>query len=432
MASPILRCRDLGKCYPLRQNRAKRGYRTLREDLLRLPARMWAATVAGERKTGDFWALRDVSFDVAPGEVLGVIGRNGAGKSTLLKILSRITAPTTGSVDLYGRVGSLLEVGTGFHPELSGRENIFLSGAMLGMRRHEVRSRFDEIVAFAEVEKFIDTPCKHYSSGMYTRLGFAVAAHLDTAILLVDEVLAVGDANFQQRCLGKMAAVAKGGRTVLFVSHNLGAVGSLCPRAILLDEGGLKQDGPSREVIEGYLARVAQASGAEIEGLSAAGPAWVRAARVCDEAGLVRRVFSMTEPIRVECDVTLSRPGSYTLSLQVKEFDFNPIVHCTSGDAGFTLPEGPGDFRFAITVPPLQLYPGRYWVRLALTETVSGVQHEVDRLGVQIEQDFSLCARPLPRQAGLLYRTASWVQLPASPASASVPVAAPVSSSPLT
>jgi len=419
MSQPIIRCRGLGKCYPLRHNRAKRGYRTLREDLLRLPGRLWTAIAAPSEIPDDFWALRDVTFDVEPGEVLGIIGRNGAGKSTLLKILSRITSPTTGEVDLYGRVGSLLEVGTGFHPELTGRENIFLSGAMLGMRRHEVRDRFDEIVAFAEVERFVDTPCKHYSSGMYTRLGFAVAAHLETAILLVDEVLAVGDANFQQRCLGKMAAVAKGGRTVLFVSHNLGAVGSLCPRALMFDEGGLQQDGPSRDVIEGYLARVAQTTGPEVAGLMGKGPGWVRSARLCDEAGLIRRVFSMTEPIRVECEVTLRLASTYTLSVQIKEFDFSPIVHCTTGDAGFVMPEGPGDFRIGITVPPLQLYPGRYWVRLALTDTLSGVQHELDRLGVQVEQDFSLCARPLPRQAGLLFRRAHWSLLAPSSAPSS-------------
>jgi lipopolysaccharide transport system ATP-binding protein len=199
------------------------------------------------------WALKDVSFDVHRGEVVGIIGRNGAGKSTLLKMLSQITEPTKGRVELHGRVGSLLEVGTGFHPELSGRENIYLNGAILGMRTSEIARKFDEIVTFAEVEKFVETPVKHYSSGMYLRLAFAVAAHLEPEILIVDEVLAVGDAAFQKKCLGKMARVAKEGRTVLYVSHDMAAVTRLCERAILLDEGALVQDGVSHQVVRAYL-----------------------------------------------------------------------------------------------------------------------------------------------------------------------------------
>src|ERR1700726_2621507 len=193
----------------------------------------------------EFWALKDVNFEVQKGDVLGIIGRNGAGKSTLLKILSRITEPTRGRVAIRGRVASLLEVGTGFHPELTGRENIFLNGAVLGMTQREIRKKFDEIVAFAEVEKFLDTPVKHYSSGMYVRLAFAVAPHLESEVLIVDEVLAVGDAEFQKKCLGKMKDVGDHGRTVLFVSHNMQAVRSLCPRALLLDGGQVVVDGPA-------------------------------------------------------------------------------------------------------------------------------------------------------------------------------------------
>lgn len=207
------------------------------------------------RKNGNasqIWALRDVDFEIAAGEIVGIIGRNGAGKSTLLKILSRITEPTTGRVELYGRVASLLEVGTGFHPELSGRENIFLNGSILGMTRKEIERKFDEIVAFAEVEKFIDTPVKRYSSGMYVRLAFAVAAHLEPEILVVDEVLAVGDYRFQQKCLSKMRDVATLGRTILFVSHNMGAISRLCPRTILLNEGRIVCDGPTQKVIQTY------------------------------------------------------------------------------------------------------------------------------------------------------------------------------------
>jgi len=226
-------------------------YRTLREALVEAARAPFRARRAVPRET--LWALRDVSFEVRRGEVIGVIGRNGAGKSTLLKILSRITEPTSGSAELRGRVGSLLEVGTGFHSELTGRENILLSGAILGMRRAEIERKFDEIVAFAEVERFIDTPVKHYSSGMYLRLAFAVAAHLEPEILLVDEVLAVGDAAFQKRCLGKMSSVASAGRTVLFVSHNMAAIEGLCSRAILLAGGALAADDRPRQVIRSYL-----------------------------------------------------------------------------------------------------------------------------------------------------------------------------------
>ncbi|WP_043582556.1 ABC transporter ATP-binding protein [Geminisphaera colitermitum] len=202
----------------------------------------------------DFWALRDVAFKVEPGEVVGIIGRNGAGKSTLLKILSRITEPTTGRITLNGRVASLLEVGTGFHPELSGRENIFLNGAILGMRREEIRRKFDEIVAFSEVERFLDTPVKRYSSGMYVRLAFAVAAHLEPNILIVDEVLAVGDAQFQSKCLGKMRSVAReAGRTVLFVSHNLSVIQSICSRCLVLKQGRIVADGPTGDSVASYL-----------------------------------------------------------------------------------------------------------------------------------------------------------------------------------
>ena len=205
-------------------------------------------------ESGDtIWALKDVSFEIKQGEIVGIIGRNGAGKSTLLKILSRITEPTDGFAEIHGRVGSLLEVGTGFHGELSGRENIYLNGAILGMRKTEIARKFDEIVAFAEVEKFIDTPVKRYSTGMYLRLAFAVAAHLEPEILIVDEVLAVGDASFQNKCIGKMGAVAKEGRTVLFVSHNVAAVKSLCTRAILLDRGQVDCDGPVDEVVDRYI-----------------------------------------------------------------------------------------------------------------------------------------------------------------------------------
>ena len=252
---PIIKAENVSKRYDLSPQ--KISYDTLREmlaDKMRAPFRRLGRN--GSSESERFWALKDLNFEVYPGEILGIVGRNGAGKSTLLKILSRITEPTSGRVELYGRVGSLLEVGTGFHPELSGRENIFLNGTILGMSRREIARKFDEIVAFADVERFLDTPVKRYSSGMYVRLAFAVAAHLEPEILLVDEVLAVGDVAFQKKCLGKMGEVASQGRTVLFVSHDMRAIRSLCGSAIHLHSGRVMFKGPVRAAIESYTTSV--------------------------------------------------------------------------------------------------------------------------------------------------------------------------------
>jgi len=250
-----VRIEKLGKRYRLRHAADAAPYRTLREDVASLAARLrrWGRGPGGTSE--EFWALRDVNFEVQEGEVVGIIGRNGAGKSTLLKILSRVTRPTMGTARMRGRLGSLLEVGTGFHPELTGRENVFLSGAILGMTRREIVRKFDEIVAFSGVERFLDTPVKRYSSGMYVRLGFAVAAHLEPEILLVDEVLAVGDAAFQKKCLAKMESVAQAGRTILFVSHNLNAVSQLCSRAVLFQDGRVALVDDVDAVVESYLNR---------------------------------------------------------------------------------------------------------------------------------------------------------------------------------
>ncbi len=250
---PIIKVESLSKEYKI-GSRADQ-FLTLRDtlsNLWRVPFRR-AASDGEDADSRRIWALRDVSFEVMPGEIVGIVGRNGAGKSTLLKILSRITQPTSGQIDIYGRVGSLLEVGTGFNPELTGRENVYLNGAILGMRRREIDRKFDEIVEFSEVDKFIDTPVKHYSSGMYMRLAFGVAAHLEPEILIVDEVLAVGDFSFQKKCIGKISAVAREGRTVLFVSHNIVALRSLCHRAIWLSEGKVERIGGVDEVVNGYL-----------------------------------------------------------------------------------------------------------------------------------------------------------------------------------
>jgi lipopolysaccharide transport system ATP-binding protein len=248
---PIIKVENLSKQY--RIGASHLPYQTLRETLTqtaRKPLNWFNGN--GKSKDNTIWALKDVNFEVMPGEVVGIVGRNGAGKSTLLKLLSRITEPTTGKIDLYGRVGSLLEVGTGFHAELTGRENIYLNGAILGMQRSEITRKLDEIIAFAEIEKFIDTPVKHYSSGMYMRLAFAVAAHLEPEILIVDEVLAVGDAQFQKKCLGKMEEVAEQGRTVFIVSHNLSAITSLCHQCMLLENGNLITKGSVTKIVSLY------------------------------------------------------------------------------------------------------------------------------------------------------------------------------------
>jgi lipopolysaccharide transport system ATP-binding protein len=257
MSDLAIRAEGISKAYTITHQTAGR-YKTLQEDVISL---LKAPLRRGRTTRSTFWALKDVSFEVKQGEVLGIIGRNGAGKSTLLKILSRITKPTRGYADVYGRVGSLLEVGTGFHPELTGRENIFLNGAILGMSRTEIQRRFDEIVEFAEVSRFLDTPAKRYSSGMYMRLAFAVAAHLDPEVLVVDEVLAVGDAEFQKKCLGKMGEVARSGRTVLFVSHNMAAVESLCQRVMLLEQGQIRVSDEASKVISIYLSDHSQVQG---------------------------------------------------------------------------------------------------------------------------------------------------------------------------
>jgi lipopolysaccharide transport system ATP-binding protein len=255
MTDTVIAVENLSKRYILgRQRTGDDGLRHVIDAAVRAPFR-WGTRHRKVGKTEEFWALRDVSFRVRHGEAVGIIGRNGAGKSTLLKLLSRITEPTAGKIRYKGRVASLLEVGTGFHPELTGRENIFLNAAILGMKRSDIQRRFDEIVAFSEIEKFLDTPVKRYSSGMYVRLAFGVAAHLEPDILLVDEVLAVGDASFQKKCIGKMGNVVNEGRTVLFVSHNMAAISSLCTRGLLIDGGRIERSGSPQAVIEDYLAK---------------------------------------------------------------------------------------------------------------------------------------------------------------------------------
>lgn len=311
MSDIAIRVENLGKQY--RIGLTPMRYRTLRESLVEsMSIRGRSERAAIKEEIGTIWALRDVSFEVYKGQVLGIIGRNGAGKSTLLKILSRITEPTEGYAEIHGRVGSLLEVGTGFHPELSGRENIYLNGAILGMRREEIDRKFDEIVAFSEVEKFIDTPVKRFSSGMYLRLAFAVAAHLEPQILVVDEVLAVGDAEFQRKCLGKMNDVAKEGRTVLFVSHNMSAILRLTEETILLDEGRVILREPTPKAVDHYMASGFSQSGERTWGIdevpAEAAPFRPIALRVSDHNKRSFDRVRSTEPITIEVEYALDAP----------------------------------------------------------------------------------------------------------------------------
>lgn len=311
-----IRVENLGKQYQIGVDTER--YRTLRDSLVRGLSSPWIRMSNKRRKSAvpsknnTIWALKDISFEVQRGQVLGVIGRNGAGKSTLLKILSRVTEPSVGYAEIRGRVGSLLEVGTGFHPELTGRENIYLNGAILGMKRREIERKFDEIVAFSEVEKFIDTPVKRYSSGMYLRLAFAVAAHLEPEILVVDEVLAVGDAEFQRKCLGKMSDVALEGRTVLFVSHNMSAILRLTEETMLLDKGHLVLRGPTSEVVDHYMSSGFSQLGERIWSVdeipAEAAPFRPLSMRVCDINFKRSDTFRSTEPITIVIEYALDAP----------------------------------------------------------------------------------------------------------------------------
>jgi lipopolysaccharide transport system ATP-binding protein len=317
MESTAIRCKRLGKQYQIGGREVYKALRDKLADALSAPLRhLRGAFSAGKspaRRDNLIWALRDASFDIQHGEAVGIIGRNGAGKSTLLKILSRITEPTAGSVEIHGRTGSLLEVGTGFHAELTGRENIYFNGSLLGMKRTEIRSKFDEIVDFAEMDKFIDTPVKHYSSGMYMRLAFAVAAHLEPEILMVDEVLAVGDASFQKKCLNKMQQVGDEGRTVLFVSHNMPAITRLCRRAILLDGGRIVSDGPSHEVAGAYLrsdhGTTAMRSWPDPATAPGNDVVRMRSVRVITEDGKTSANIDIRKPVGIEMSYEVTRPG---------------------------------------------------------------------------------------------------------------------------
>jgi lipopolysaccharide transport system ATP-binding protein len=338
----------------------------------------------------DFWALRDVSFDVRRGDCVGVIGRNGAGKSTLLKLLSRITEPTEGGFRMCGRVASLLEVGTGFHPELTGSENVYLNGAILGMSRAEIRRKFDEIVAFAEVEKFLETPVKYYSSGMYVRLAFAVAAHLDPEILVVDEVLAVGDTGFQKKCLGKMGEAARCGRTVLFVSHQLDAMERFCTRAILLKSGRMMLDGLPSHVISHYTASEKGMICEKEWGDDGPGTAEsrLRAVRICNERGECISTIDTETRFGVEMTYDVLVPG-LTITPNIHFFDRNGLclfIAIENDERWCRSPRPEGRYTSTVWIPPHLLGEGELWINVALTrlEPQKIFFHEKDVLAINV------------------------------------------------
>jgi lipopolysaccharide transport system ATP-binding protein len=377
---------NLSKSYPAPRGGAPAAYRTLREELA-LAASAPFRRLRRKHPVEDscLWALKDVDFRARPGEVVGVIGRNGAGKSTLLKILGRITRPTSGKVAIRGRVGSLLEVGTGFHPELTGRENIYLNGAILGMHRREIRRKFDEIVAFAETERFLDFPVKQYSSGMYMRLAFAVAAHLDPEILLIDEVLAVGDVAFQKKCIGKMSGLATSGRTILFVSHNLPAVKGLCRAAILLDGGRIVKAGPAAETVDFFLGE--QAAGeSEYRWPPENGPgderARLLAVRILDERGLPTTCFRLNEPVFIDVEYLALKPEtplSLSISLHTAD-EVHVLASPSTSDSDWYLkPHPPGRYRSRCVVPARLLNAGRYFFSLFLVENAVNVIAALNR-----------------------------------------------------
>jgi lipopolysaccharide transport system ATP-binding protein len=400
MSDIAVSARGLGKLYRIS---ARESYATLRDSIARIvktPLRLLNGTSRqpalgrGEEPAADFiWAVKDASFDIKKGEVVGIIGSNGSGKSTLLKMISQITSPTEGEARIYGRIGSLLEVGTGFHPELTGRENVYLNGAILGMKKNEIERKFDEIAAFAEIEKFLGMPVKHYSSGMYMRLGFAVAAHLEPEILIVDEVLAVGDGAFQQKCLGKMSEVARDGRTVLFVSHNMQAISTLTRRALLLEAGRLVFDGDTPSALDHYR-RLWNHSGADDFTAGEKSAGLLRAAVLTSEPN---RIHRFGRPLRFEFELAFrEHAGAKAFSFQIVDNQQRPVAHLWL-DSSERRWARSGIVRLCCELPAPRVYMGRYTITTHLAdraslehdETVEGIcPFEVVMDGVRREYDW--------------------------------------------
>ncbi len=411
--TPIVKVENLSKVYQIGTRAA--GYATLRESLTNV-VRAPFSMLRSNEKLEDIWALRDVSFTVAAGEVLGVIGQNGAGKSTLLKILSRITEPTTGRAELYGRAGSLLEVGTGFHPELTGRENIFLNGAILGMTRPEIQRKFDEIVAFAELERFLDTPVKRYSSGMYMRLAFSVAAHLDPEILVVDEVLAVGDAAFQKKCLGRMRDISSEGRTVLFVSHNMAAIRSLCSRGILLAKGEKMFEGSAGDCVDRYLADVTQNATNEVDLTS------VRRPKVADVTLKINKVRLASpdgrplvrsgDPIDIEMFFSVAEPlDEVVLGVNVSSGDNVSILECRNSHSYGAIDELlPGEYSIQCRIAQNILSPGLYVLNVGARCASKPLDYVPQAMTFEIYSDETVASLWLSDVGGCVRVQSDWTQ----------------------
>jgi lipopolysaccharide transport system ATP-binding protein len=380
---PIIKVKNLSKQYRL-GNESEARYATIRESLAGMVRAPLNILRRRGRPKATMWALKDVDLEIMPGEVVGIIGSNGAGKSTLLKILSRVTEPTSGLVELYGRVGSLLEVGTGFHPELTGRENIYLYGAILGMKRAEIARKFDEMVAFAEVSKFLDTPVKRYSSGMYVRLAFAVAAHLEPEILLVDEVLAVGDADFQKKCMGKMGDIAKEGRTVLLVSHNMFTISRLSPKTIWLDKGRIQMIGPSETVVSSYLSKQSASTGQYVcerdEGSSGGAEMVIRAIRIRDSEKEISATINAQRPFYIEIDYEVfSRISLAWAGFTMSTTSGMDVLAAADGDVdqiAVTARE-PGLYTTTCIIPENLFNAGRYVLSVYAAQTITAERVEI-------------------------------------------------------
>jgi lipopolysaccharide transport system ATP-binding protein len=423
VADLAIRVDGLGKRYAIGES-SGRGHRWLAQAMRRVSGRRGGNVAPASAGRSSIWAIRDISFEVERGEVVGVVGRNGAGKSTLLKILSRIVRPDTGCAEIHGRIGSLLEVGTGFHPELTGRDNIFLNGAILGMRKSEIVRKFDEIIAFAGIEQFVDTPVKHYSSGMYVRLAFAVAAHLEPEVLLVDEVLAVGDVAFQNKCLDRIGEVTREGRTVLFVSHNLSAITRLCSHALWIDGGYLKSHGPCDEVVSGYLMAEAARDGHRTWEGGVANPGVTefkfRAVRIRDDRGRVTGVVGGAGQFAIEIDYEILERLPYCrIGLFIDTGDGVTVLAAyDADDERYAGPRDPGAFTSTCFIPGELLNPGRFLI--TPTANILNVKHlaKVDHaLSLEITASGAVGAHMMDRQSrrGIIRPRFRW-QIDADPA----------------
>jgi lipopolysaccharide transport system ATP-binding protein len=413
MSDTVIRVENLAKKYILgHKQESKQTFREAMNNAGQslISALNPLAKKQAERSRDEFWALKDVSFEIKQGDRVGIIGRNGAGKSTLLKVLSRITEPTSGSIRIKGRVASLLEVGTGFHPELTGRENIFLNGAILGMGKVEIQRKFDEIVAFAEVEKFLDTPVKRYSSGMYVRLAFAVAAHLEPEILIVDEVLAVGDAQFQKKCLGKMEEVGKEGRTVLFVSHNMATVTTLCQRGIWLIGGQVHMDGDAQEITSKFLTHGSEHSGEAIITTNKQNQSFsFKRVSLFNTERNIASIFDIRQPIRICLE--------YSATQTIKNLEISMRVYNSSGVPIFTTNRSSsidsevsgGNYISELEIPAEFLVPGTYSLDIAAhVPNVEVLSHHQSLITFEIEETGSHMAVYKGHAFGVIFANISW------------------------